>query len=370
MTFTAFGALQPQSKRAWGKEAYKAYRDNLFFRKLIGSGENAVVDRVTELTKTEKGEKAMIHLVADLVGGGIVGDNQAEGRESEMQSYWQEIQIDQLRKAVKNKGRMDDQKSVIRFRKTGKDKLGQWGANTVDDLLILTASGISYAFELDGSVRVVPNGEDNLNTLSFAADVKPPSANRHFRFDGTNLQAGDTGQITSGHLPKYGMMVDMMAEARTKRIKPLKAGGMEYFVWLMHPKTFAMLKKDDDFRTAVLTGMPRSEKNPIFTGATVTMDGAIIHTSPKAYNTMKATSGSKWGAGGAVNGTRSLMMGAQALALADLGSFNWEEELKDYKNRQGIAIDKMFGILKPQFYSIYDQSVEDFGLMVCDTYIQ
>jgi len=370
MAFTPFGELQPESKRAWGREAYKQYRDNLFFRKFIGSGENSIVQRITELTKTDKGEKAMIHLVADLKGGGVVGDNTLEGRESDMQSYWQEITIDQLRKGVKNKGRMDDQKSVINFRTTGKDKLGHWMAETLDDLLILTASGISYALECDGSPRVVPVGEDSLADLSFAADVKPPSANRHFRFDGSSLQAGNTASITSGHVLKYGAMVDMMAEAKTRRVKPLRNGGGEYFVWLMHPKAFAQLKKDADFREAVIHAGDRGKNNPVFTGATLTMDGAVIHTSAKAFNTLKAAGGSKWGAAGAVNGTRSLLMGAQALALADLGAINWEEELKDYKNRKGIGVDKMFGVLKPEFMSNYDGTVEDFGLMVLDTYIQ
>lgn len=85
------------------------------------------------------------------------------------------------------------------------------------------------------------------------------------------------------------------------------------------------------------------------------------------FNTSGATNGNKWGASNAVNGTRSLLLGAQALALADLGAPGWTEEGKDYGNRQAIVIDKMFGWLKPQFPSSYDGgSVEDFGLMAVD----
>lgn len=368
MGMTDFASQQPERKVAWGKEAYKQFRDNLFFRKFMGKDPNSIIHRITELTKTEKGDKAIVHLVADLLGGGIVGDNNLEGRESSIDTYWQEIQIDQLRKGVKNKGRMADQKSVVQFRDHGKDKLGEWMARTVDDMLILMLSGISFSYETDGSPRVTPAGEDQLTGLQFAADVTAPSAGRHFRFDGTNLKTGDTTQITNSHVMKYGAIVDLMAEARTRRIKPVKVDGNEYFVFMCHPYVRAQLNKDADFRNAVLNGMPRSEKNPIFTGATVTMDGLIIHSTPKTFNTTGAASGSKWGNAGSVDGTRSLLLGAQAGAFADLGDVNWEEETFDYGNRQGIAIDKIFGMKKLKFYSNFERASEDFGVMVLDSY--
>lgn len=367
---TNFAALQPHQKRAWGHEAYKEFRDNFFWDKFLGKGESAVVERVTEITKTDKGtSSAMLHLVADLVGGGITGDNQLEGRESELKSYWQEIQIGRLRKGVRNKGRLSEQKSVIQFRREAKSKLGQWMGETLDDLMFLTASGLSYSLNLDGSTRNIPAGEDSLTTLDFAADVKVPSTNRHFNWTGTALAAGDTSAITSGFTPNYKMIVDLMAEASTRRVKPIKAGGKEYRILLVHPKTYAALKKDADFRDAIINASERGMNNPVFTGATITYDGAVIHQHNKVFNTLRAASGSKWGNAGAVNGTRTLLLGAQSLALADLESPQWEEEEFDYGNQQGISIDKMFGILKPQFYNRWDNAVEDFGVICCDHYI-
>lgn len=368
---TNFAALQPQQKRAWGHAAYKEFRDNFFWNKFMGKGDSAVVERITELTKTDKGTSiAMLHLVGDLVGGGITGDNQLEGRESTLQSYWQEVQIGRLRKGVRNKGKLSEQRSVINFRTEAKDKLGQWLAETMDDLMFLTASGISYDLMTDGSPRPVPAGEDALSTLDFAADLKVPSANRHYRWAGASgLLAGNTAVIDSTHVPSYRMIVDLIAEAKTKRVRPIKSGGKDYYVLLVHPKTYAFLKKDPEFRDAIVNAGERGAKNPIFTGAIVTMDGAVIHEHTRVYNTLGAAATQKWGAGGNVNGTRSLLLGAQALALADLEVPQWEEEKYDYGNQQGIAIDKMFGLLKPQFYNRWTRTVEDFGVMVCDTFI-
>ena len=62
-------------------------------------------------------------LVADLMGDGVVGDNEREGMEEDMQSYEQIITIDLISHGVKNKGKMSEQKTVIKFREHAKDKL-------------------------------------------------------------------------------------------------------------------------------------------------------------------------------------------------------------------------------------------------------
>lgn len=365
MAYTALGALQPDQKKAWVKESIRVFRENFFFNKFLGSNENSIVQHVTELKRTEKGDRAMIGLVADLKGSGIVGDNDIDGRYEEMESSWVEIHTDQLRNGVKSKGRVDDQRSVYDFRKEGRDKLGYWRANITEELMILTASGISYAYNTDGSARVI-GAQDPLTELDFAADVSAPSSKRHFRFDGTSLQTGDTTQITTGHVPKYGMIVDLMAEARTKGIKPLRIGGKEHYVYLCHPKTFARLKKDADFRDAIISAGDRGANNPIFSGATVTMDGLIIHTNSRVFNTSGTST--KWGSGNAVEGTRSLLMGCQALGYADIwGAADWYEGDDDDGAKQKITIGMYAGLIKPKFVSPRDGgSTEDFGVMALD----
>ena len=77
-----------------------------------------------------------------------------------------------------------------------------------------------------------------------------------------------------------------------------------------------------------------------------------------------------WGSGGTVNGTRTLLCGAQALGMCDLGAPDWVEKEFQYDSQQGINIDKMLGLLKPKFYSNYDDSIEDFGVVGVDHYLQ
>lgn len=364
---TNFAALTPKQKIVWSRDVWSAARDQMFIKNFIGTGENALIQRITELTKTEKGEKVLMHLVADLVEDGVIGDNEREGNEEAMQSYSQEITIDLLTHSVRNKGKLAEQKTVINFRKMGKDRLAFWLANRCDQLAFLTMAGISYAFKNNGAPRVgspFPN-------LAFAADVSAPTSKRALMFDGTSLAASVTGSITTAFVPKYTMIVDLIAYAKEHYIKPLKSGGKDYYVLFVHPQTLAALKKDPDYQRAVVAVATKAGlDSPWFTGATVTVDGAVIHEHNLVYNTKGAASGSKWGSGGLVNGTRTMLCGAQALGMADLGAPEWTEKLFQYDSQQGINIDKMLGLLKPKFYSIYDGSTEDFGIVTCDHYLQ
>ena len=282
-----------------------------------------------------------------------------------MQSYWQEIQMDLISHQVRNKGKLAEQKTVVNFRENARNRLAYWLANRIDQLVFLTLSGISYAYHNDGRLRV----NSPFPNLSFAADVKPLTANRNLMWDGSELQAADTTQVDNTFVPNYEMIVNLMAYAKDHYIKPLMDGGKEYFVLLVRPGTLKQLKLDPAYQRAIQNAMPRGSQNPWFTGGVVTVDGAVIHEHRLVYNNSRAPAGSRWGAGGNVTGTRSLLCGAQALGMLDLGPPEWDEEYFDYKTKQGISIDKMFGLLNPQFYSIYDQSVENFGVVGVDHYL-
>lgn len=306
-----------------------------------------------------------MHLLADLVGDGIVGDNEREGNEEEMMTYTDDITIDLISHGVRQKGKLADQKTVVKFREHARDRLSYWLANRMDQLAFLTLSGIGYDKNLDGSTRT----DAAFTQLAFASDVSAPTTNRHFNVTGsgtayTGLAAGDTSTIDANGVLTYEAMVDISTTANRQYVKPLNAGGKEYFVVFISPEGLAQLKKDADFQRAVVTGLPRSEDNPFFSGGIITVDGLVLHPHRLVFNTKKATSGvDKWGAGSDINGSRMLVCGAQALGMADLGAPEWAEKWFNYNSSPGVNVDKMFGLLKPKFHSIYSNSVEDFGVI-------
>lgn len=365
---TNFAALTAEEKIVWSRDVWDEARDQMFIDKFTSTEDNTVIQRITELTKDERGEAVKMHLVADLVDDGVIGDDEREGREEDMQSYDEDITIDLISHGVRQKGKLAEQKTVIRFREQSKNKLTYWLANRMDQLAFLTMSGIGYEFNNDGSART----SAAFSTMAFASDVSAPTSGRHVRIHGDatgylSLEAGNTALVDAFGTLTYSALVDLGTYAKTQYVKPLTAGGKEYYVLFLRPEAIAQLKKDPDFQRAVITGLPRSEQNPFFTGGTVTVDGLVIHEHRLVYNTKGATSGvDKWGATNVQDGSRALLCGAQALGMADLGVPEWSEKWFNYDSSPGVNVDKMFGYLKPKFHSNYSDSVEDFGVIAVD----
>jgi len=374
MSLTNFGALTDEEKTVWSMDVWKAARNKQFLNRFTGDGSDAMIQRITELTKTEKGARAVITLVADLEGDGVAGDRTLEGNEEKMKSYDQVIQLDQLRHANRHEGRMAEQRSVVKFRKESRDVLAYWLADRLDQLGFLTLSGVSYANTNRGASRV---GSD-FPYLDFAADVAAPSTNRHKQWDaGTdslvtvNHGALVNGAIGTGDYATWAMLVQAKAYAEENYLKPIRLDdGVEFFNIFMCPTGIAKLKQDQDFLKNLREAAPRSPNHPLFKGAnTLYVDGMAIHSYRHVYNTQSAASGSKWGTSGTVDGQRVLICGAQAMGLADIGNPEWVEKGFDYDNQQGISIGKICGLLKPKFRSQVSGTDEDFGVFAIDTAI-
>jgi N4-gp56 family major capsid protein len=368
MAKTDFASGQGGAKVLWSRKLWSDARDLMFMSKFEG-GADAPVHMISELTKEERGETVKMQLVSDLIGDGIVGDGEREGRGEQLKNYYDEITIDIISHSVENTGKLSDQKSVINFREQANDKLKYWLANRMDQLKILTLSGVSYAYNLDGSTR----SESSFANLAFAGDVSAPTVGRHYRVTAdasgvyTGLAAGDTASVDATDVLSYKAIVDAGVKARRNYMPGMMKDGKDYYVAMVSPEGYAQLKKDSDFQNAIVSAGNRGEGNPWFTGGIVTIDGLVFHEHRLVYNTLGATSGSaKWGAGSDVDGSRMLLMGRQALGYVDLGAPSWVEKMFQYDSMMGINVDKMFGLLKPKFYNVNTGRVEDFGVMAID----
>lgn len=364
MALTNFSLLTTEQKTVWSMDLWKAARNYSFLKPFLGKGPNSMIQQITELKKSEKGARAVITLLADLEGDGVPGDRTLEGNEEAMKSFDQVIRIDQLRHANRHEGRMADQKSVVEFRNNSKDVLAYWLAERLDQLGFLTLSGVSYSMKNNGVARV----GSSLVDLEYAADVTAPTSRRKLRWNGTSGVFdinGATSSVAAADTPSWKMLVNLKAYAKDEYLRGVKGdGGDETFHVFLTPQAMAKLKMDPDYMQNLRHAQARSGDNALFSGSSVKVDGLHIHEYRNVYNTSGASSGSKWGAGGAVDGCQVLFCGAQALAMADIGSPEWVEKGFDYDNQQGISVSKILGFLKPRFNSIYSgNTVQDFGVI-------
>jgi hypothetical protein len=154
MALTNFAALTNEQKTTWAMDLWKQARNMSFISKFLGKDANSVIQHITELKKSEKGARAVITLLADLQGDGVVGDRTLENNEEAMLTFDQVIRLDQMRHANRHQGRMADQKSIVEFRNNSRDVLAYWLADRMDQVAFLTMAGISYAFKPNGAIRV------------------------------------------------------------------------------------------------------------------------------------------------------------------------------------------------------------------------
>lgn len=374
MATTNFGALTSNELTAWARDFWHQTRNVSFAGNFTGESNTSMIQRITELTKTNDGSRAVITMVLTAQGDGVVGDNQLEGNEEALTQAENVIVLDQWRKAHVSQGEMTEQNQIVKFRKEALDQLKYTARDIVDQLAILTLSGVAYSKKTNGATRV----GSQLSLLRYAADVTPPSSRRYCRWDATSglitTSAANTDLIAAD-TPTWNMLLDLKAYAIDEYIRPIMSeDGIAVYNVFMTPRGMAKLKKDADFKAAWQQARERGESNPLFKGtphggtAGVYVDGLNIMEYRHVYNTSGLASGLKWG-DGTVEGQRILFCGAQSLAMGDIGSARWIEKRFDYDNRQGVSTAKIYGFKKPVFPCTVTGTDQDYGVICLDTAI-
>lgn len=142
MANTNFASLTSEQLTIWSRDFWRVARNMSFINQFAGSGPNAMVQKISELTKSEKGARAVITLLADMTGDGIIGDYTLEGNEEALRAYDIVVQLDQMRFANRLAGRLADQKSVVNFREHSRDALAYAMADRIDQIAFMTLSGV------------------------------------------------------------------------------------------------------------------------------------------------------------------------------------------------------------------------------------
>lgn len=376
MAKTNFAALTDEQLTAWGMKFWHHARNNAFISRFLGKGPNAMIQHITELTKSKKGARAVLTLLADMTGDGVVGDARLEDNEEALSSFDTVIQIDQMRNANRIEGRMADQKSVVNFRAASKDALGYWLADRLDQLAFLALASMPYTRNTNGSLRPVLAAGKNFADLEFAPSgtLAAPTARRGYHLKSTGITSGTGFDAADGSLVPmdYASLVRLKALAKDNYIRPIKgAGGEDTYHVFVTPQGMADLRLDPDFIANIRHAGVRGDSNQLFSGASsVLVDGMVVHEFRHVFNTVGAAAGDGFGAtNGNDKGQRAMLCGAQALGMADIGTAEWVEDKFDYENEVGISISKIVGFLKPQFKGNLSSpsAKEDFGVITLDT---
>ena len=311
-------------KKLWGKQLWMEAEESLFFKKFIGENEDSIIQKVSDLKK-DSGDTITIPLLMKLSGDGVTGDNTLEGNEEQMTFYHMPVTVDQIRHAVRIKGKMEEQKSAVKLRTAAKTALKTWLVEKIEKRFFATL-GTSPT-----SSRVLYGGDATAPGEIVAAD-----------------------KLTTT-LISTAKRKAMMA---TPKIRPVRVDGREYYVMVVHPYAARDLKTDNAWLSAQQYANLRGDaNNPIFTGALGIWDGVALWEHPWVRLTTEGSS--------SANCCFNMLLGAQAGAWAVAKEAFWEEDDFDYHNSVGFATGVIDGFRKSQFGA--SGSEEDFGVITVIT---
>lgn len=353
----------------WSKELLDdVMRDTQNATRFMGEDQNNIIQTSRALMKS-KGDTETFGLVARLSGFGVTGDDELEGNEESMSSFAEQVAIDQIRNAVRLKGKLDAQKVVYDQIKVARENLRSWMKEFYIQQIFLKLAGVTNTTLTDINGRVVGTRATWSNTPDFIPDADEAYTGTRARY--ANAGGLTTASLTSSHTITLDHVTDLATKATlaSPKIQRISGEGEDFYVLYVHPLQAAQLRKSSDWKTANENAKVRSDSNPVFRGAlgywsnvlilenefVPVLDVSVAGNSFRGYST---------GTNCAVDVARALLCGRQAVLFAEAS--NKEAlvvEQFDYKNKDGVACNFIGGLQKAVFDS------KEFGVIAFDSYV-
>jgi N4-gp56 family major capsid protein len=343
---TDYPLNHPLAIKHWAKDLMKEALKKTYALQFIGSGKDSLCTIKTETNK-QGGDRVRVAIRSQLSGAGIEGDNTLEGNEEALETFYQDVVINQLRHAVRSGGKMSEQRVPFSVREEARDGLADWWSDRFDTWFFNQLAGNT--------------GESDARYYGFNAPVAPDTDHITYHTSGSTAETSlSSTTVAKMNLSAIDYAVEKAKMAKNT-LRPVRVGGKDHFVLFLHPYQVTDLRTNTatlqwaDIQKAAMSGGNVSD-NPIFTGALGVYNGVILHESTRIP--VSPTNSSA---------RRAVLCGAQALCMAfgreyGKGTYSWVEELFDFKNQLGVAAGCQAGLIKSRFNG------SDYGTVVVPTY--
>ena len=347
MATTSYGVNDAEAVKLWSRKLFREALNNTTMAADIGSGSGSIVQLMDDTSKGA-GDRIRTILRMQLSGDGVQGDNTQEGQEEALITYTDDVVIDQLRHAVRSKGRMSEQRIPFGVRDEARIGLQDWWSDRFDYAIINQMVGNTAQTDsrYTGNQAVVASDSSH--------EFRPAS-----KTTDATLSAADTMSIT---------LIDSLvekAETLSVPIRPVMVGGQPHYCLYLHPSQVTALRTSTgtgqwlDIQKSAMEG-GRIAENPIFTGALGVYNGVVLKKNVRMPLGVNGTAT-------VANTRRAAFCGAQAVSIAfgrdnSPGQMTWVEELFDFQNQLGVSAGSIFGAKRMIFNS------ESFGTITLSTY--
>lgn len=300
------------TKKLWEEELFRDTIKEAYFSRFMGKSSDSLAQVKEDLTKS-KGDRITYGIRMRLTGTGVISGQTLENNEEKLTTHSFNVSLERYRNAVRDAGSLDRQRAVYDMDRESRDALKDWGTEKIDQLCFDTLTASPTKIFYGGNATSTANID--------ATDIIDPSVISKVK--AWALTGGNRAQVP---------------------LRPVKVGGKNYFILLVHPEVIYDLSQDAAWAQAAREALPRGTDNPIFSGAEYMWNGVVIHSHE---NVPLANT---WG-GAAVHGAKCIFMGAQALLWAWGERPTMVEEEFDYQEEHGYAWRMTCGLAVPTFDS-------------------
>lgn len=357
MAVTSYTTSSAETAKVWAKKTLMQGIQSSVFGLLYGKDADSFVYIKDDLKKT-KGDRVTVTLMNALTGDGVQGSGVLEGNEESVNTYTQNLLIDELRNAVRVEMGISYQRNNAWFdvRKQSQDLLSDWFADRMSQSLLnqLTGNTVPTDTKRTGNnpVTATDSGHTKWKTAHVTAQTLDATdvftlRNIDLAVNAAKTYAGSTG-----------------APIRRGKIM----GELAYAV-IIHPNQWDDCKSQTGVAdwTEITKAAYQGNKgdDPIANGALKRSmtevvgkyNGTYILVDPRVPAAIHSTAGT------AVANTRmAVFIGAQAACMAfgsdnDAERMKWVEDTFDYEHYIGVAAGSIFGIIRSYFNSLNFASV-------------
>jgi N4-gp56 family major capsid protein len=347
MAATEYGVNHPLAIKKWSNELMSEALKKTYVLQFMGKGKDSLVTIKTDLTTSDGGDRLRVGIRSQLRGGGVQGDNTLEGNEEALETFYQDVVIDQLRHAVRSRGKMTEQRVPFSIRDEAKDGLADWWSDRIDTWFFNQITGNT--------------AETDARYYGFNSTVAPDADHVTYGASGSTAETSMSDSTVARMNLTFIETAVEKAKLAKNALRPVKINGKSYYAMFLHPYQVTDLRKNtatgqwQDIQKSLIQGGD-GESNPLFTGALGVYNGVVLHESVRIP--VSPTNSSV---------RRAVLCGAQAASIAfgrgyGKNTFTWKEELFDYDNQLGVAAGCQGGMVKTRF----DGS--DYGTVVVPTY--
>jgi len=306
------------------------------FKPLMGTNENSVIQVVEDLTK-KPGDSITIMLVNRLTNTATTGTDVLEGNEEDMSTRSMRIYIEKYRNAVRV-AEMSEVKSAVSLRNQAKPRLLDWATELTRDQFIEALGSLNGTKFTSRTSTIADTWlVDNKDRTVFGAYSVGGSAG------GSDMSA-DLGQLdTTDDRFTFARLDSMILAAKTcsPKIRPMRdpGNGRRYYVAFANPFAFKDLR--DSLDTEVLAStVVEMQASKLFEGGDILWNGCIV----KEVDNIPIWA--NIGNSSTTEVTPVYLCGAQALAMAWGRRWKTVTDTMDYGDKQGVAVDGIYGIRK------------------------